>query len=171
MLALCVAPFESLLRKCTHRTIVLLALLVYCYGSFAYGIHFVIKPQLKVDIEQNTNRYDMYHNFFQAYYQPRKLVKYFLERYPLDRIPITLVYNLQEYEMRKYLDKYQVKYYQHPYEVLFNAEGQAYVVVAFADIFERNLAQVIPDLQCESIYPYLNYHKILLCSSELVGSQ
>ncbi len=72
--------------------------------------------------------------------------------------------------MRRYLDKYQVQYYQHPYQVLFNTHGQAYVVVAFAEKFVERMSEIIPDIQCRRTYPELNYHKILFCESQLIST-
>jgi len=98
-------------------------------------------------------------------YQPATLIREFLERYPTETIPLTLVLNSEEYEIRRYLDKFRVRYFAHPYHVLFNAHGQAYIVTAFADTLFARLAAIIPQLHCAKANSTPNYHNILFCES------
>ncbi len=155
--------------KICSNLLLISGIIVYCHFTFAYAVYRK-DAYLKSDILQNRKTYDMYYNYFQAYYRPSKLVRDFLQHYRTDTIPITLVVNAEEYEIRRYLQKFQVNYYPHPYEVLFNSHGQAYVVTALAHVFAAKLSQTLPQSQCEILNKDINFHKILLCESPLLAT-
>lgn len=155
----------SLPKFRTGHILIVWGLVIYAHVTFGWAISHITN-RLKADIVQGQKSQNIYYNYYQAYYEPMKLVQEFHRNYDLDSIPVTIFrFGPEETEIRRYLEKFHIEYYELPGVIATNSQGQAYISTVFPEKFIALMKQQSPRSSCKYLNHEPNFHNILYCES------
>ena len=142
---------------------ILLAAL-YCQVTFAAELH-AIDSQLYKDIQRGQTTQNIYYNYYQAHFRPKKLLRQFKERHFDKNTPVFTGYYFDAATLPIYCHHYQlscreIKLYE---EELFSAAPRIHVITAQPFNCMRKITDRYPAADCTVLNDRLGYHNILQC--------
>ena len=142
---------------------ILLAAL-YCNISFAAELQAIDKKVYQ-DIRQNKRTQNIYYNYYQAHFRPRKLLQKFKAQHFDENTPVFAGYYFDPATLPIYCQHYQIpcpsiKLHE---DELFAAAKKIHVITAKPFKCIRKITDRYPAAKCAVLNETLSYHNVLQC--------
>lgn len=165
-MALAMYLFWRLLpQKFSNMTILSIFVIIYCHLTFSYAVSQK-DAHLHAALQQGEKLQNIYYNYYQAYYAPRRTIEVLLRNYQTHPLPVLLLSTgPEEYEMRTYLEKFCIQFLPIVDVQALATFERAYILSPFTSVLRTRLAQSLPEAHCITLQNTSSFHDILGCEA------
>jgi hypothetical protein len=137
---------------------------LYCYAAFGLALRDIDR-HLLADVEQGRRSQDAFYAYYQAYYGPSRVMKDLLARHAVQPAPIYMCEYGDQVAMFRYMQKTRLPYLPayDPAQIEVGPDGLAYVVTAWPQKYQRQIAEARSSLACEIVTPRPAFCGLLVC--------
>ena len=165
LLYYCFLFFQRYRNRLSPAILILLTA-VYCQATFAGEIRSIEKALFQ-NIEQGRKSQDIYYNYYQAHYQPNRIVQQFVSRHHQPQIPVYVGLGSDREAVSAYLEYHDIYWRSlalHK-DKLFAFDDTIHIIAANPVAGIKTIQALYPGSECEILNEAPDFHNILLCRS------
>ncbi len=152
-----------------NRSGLVLALaILYCQGTFIFAMNNR-DATLAADIHHAQTSQNIFYNYYQAYYQPRKVLSTYMKVDPSPLKPLYILYYGDAVAIPDYLANDRIASFKvaSVSEIKLDPANPTYVLTAYQDLFLRSIEEAYPGVSCQPLMDQPEFVNLFNCTPPL----